>query len=70
MNLAGITRLDPKTYRRTPWKNGGGVTVDIADAYAAGRRARKLERHAVAAWAHPDRDAGAVLRPHPATIAS
>ena len=36
MNLAGITRLDPKTYRRTPWKNGGGVTVDIADAYRAG----------------------------------
>jgi environmental stress-induced protein Ves len=36
MNLAGITRLDPKTYRRTPWKNGGGVTVDIADAYEAG----------------------------------
>ena len=30
------TRLDPKAYRRTPWKNGGGVTVDIADAYAAG----------------------------------
>jgi uncharacterized protein len=36
MNLSGITRLDPKTYRRTPWKNGGGVTVDIADAYRAG----------------------------------
>jgi len=35
MTPAGITRLDPKTYRRTPWKNGGGVTVDIADAYAA-----------------------------------
>jgi uncharacterized protein len=35
MSLAGITRLDPKTYRRTPWKNGGGVTVDIADAYRA-----------------------------------
>ena len=31
-----ITRLDPKAYRRTPWKNGGGVTVDIADAYAPG----------------------------------
>ena len=31
-----VTRLDPETYRRTPWKNGGGVTVDIADAYAAG----------------------------------
>ena len=28
-----ITRLDPATYRRTPWKNGGGVAVDIADAY-------------------------------------
>jgi environmental stress-induced protein Ves len=29
-----VTRLDPQTYRRTPWKNGGGVTIDIADAYA------------------------------------
>ena len=29
-------RLDPKAYRRTPWKNGGGVTIDIADAYAPG----------------------------------
>jgi environmental stress-induced protein Ves len=29
-------RLDPGTYRRTPWKNGGGVTIDIADAYAPG----------------------------------
>lgn len=26
-----ITRLDPAQYRRTPWKNGGGVTVDIAE---------------------------------------
>ena len=34
--MTGITRLDPATYRRTPWKNGGGVTVDIAAAYAAG----------------------------------
>jgi hypothetical protein len=25
-----ITRLDTDRYRRTPWKNGGGVTVDIA----------------------------------------
>jgi environmental stress-induced protein Ves len=31
-----VTRLDPRAYRRTPWKNGGGVTVDIADAYAPG----------------------------------
>ena len=29
-------RLDPKAYRRTPWKNGGGVTIDIADDYAPG----------------------------------
>ena len=26
-----ITLLDPSQYRRTPWKNGGGVTVDIAE---------------------------------------
>jgi len=35
-----ITRLDPSQYRRTPWKNGGGVTVDIAeqdDAWRFGR---------------------------------
>jgi environmental stress-induced protein Ves len=25
-----ITRLDPAHYITTPWKNGGGVTVDIA----------------------------------------
>ncbi len=25
-----ITRLDPAAYRRLPWKNGGGVSVDIA----------------------------------------
>jgi environmental stress-induced protein Ves len=35
-----ITPLDPKDYRRTPWKNGGGVTIDIAeqdDAWRFGR---------------------------------
>ena len=26
----------PQPYRRTPWKNGGGVTVDIAEAYRDG----------------------------------
>ena len=26
-----ITRLDPSHYRRTPWKNGGGVTIDISE---------------------------------------
>ncbi len=25
-----ITLLSPAGYRRFPWKNGGGVTVDIA----------------------------------------
>ncbi|MBL0899856.1 MAG: HutD family protein [Reyranella sp.] len=25
-----ITLLDPAGYRRTPWRNGGGTTVDIA----------------------------------------
>lgn len=34
-----VTRLEPGGYRRTPWKNGGGVTVDIADAYAPGAEA-------------------------------
>jgi environmental stress-induced protein Ves len=35
-----IVALDPAGYRRTPWKNGGGVTVDIAeheDAWRFGR---------------------------------
>ena len=31
-----ITILDPATYRRTPWKNGGGVTIDIAGAHRPG----------------------------------
>jgi len=26
-----IALLDPASYRRTPWKNGGGVTIDIAE---------------------------------------
>ena len=31
-----LTRLDSACYRRTPWKNGGGVTVDIAGAFVPG----------------------------------
>jgi environmental stress-induced protein Ves len=31
-----LTRLDAARYRRTPWKNGGGVTVDIAGAWVPG----------------------------------
>ena len=34
--MNAVVRLDPKAYRRTPWKNGGGVTIDIADDYAPG----------------------------------
>src|SRR5258707_4970747 len=30
MKTAVVTRLDPSRYVRTPWKNGGGVTTDIA----------------------------------------
>ena len=47
--MNAVVRLDPRAYRRTPWKNGGGVTVDIADDYRAGRGAGQLERDAVAA---------------------
>jgi environmental stress-induced protein Ves len=36
MAAIGISRLDPAGYRRTPWKNGGGVTIDIAEAYHEG----------------------------------
>jgi len=35
-----IAPIDPASYRRTPWKNGGGVSVDIAehgDAWRFGR---------------------------------
>jgi environmental stress-induced protein Ves len=31
-----LTRLDSAGYRRSPWKNGGGVTVDIAGASVPG----------------------------------
>lgn len=36
MSRPAITVLDPAGYRRTPWKNGGGVTIDIAAAYRPG----------------------------------
>ncbi|WP_332681027.1 HutD/Ves family protein [Bosea sp. (in: a-proteobacteria)] len=31
-----LTRLDPADYGRAPWKNGGGVTIDIAALYRDG----------------------------------
>lgn len=36
MIAPAFTPLDPATYRRTPWKNGGGVTIDIAGAHRPG----------------------------------
>jgi len=30
------TPIPQALFRRTPWKNGGGVTIDIADAYRDG----------------------------------
>jgi hypothetical protein len=36
MTTPAFTFLDPANYRRTPWKNGGGVTIDIAGAYRPG----------------------------------
>lgn len=36
MTGSRIVPLDPAGYRRTPWKNGGGVTIDIADAWREG----------------------------------
>ncbi len=31
-----LTPLPPESFRSKPWKNGGGVTLDIADACAEG----------------------------------
>jgi uncharacterized protein len=31
-----IATIDPAAYRHTPWKNGGGVTVDIAESLLPG----------------------------------
>jgi environmental stress-induced protein Ves len=28
--MSRVTRLSPASYRRMPWRNGGGVTIDIA----------------------------------------
>lgn len=39
----GLTPLDPAGYRRTPWKNGGGVAIDIAEAHLPGVAAGSWE---------------------------
>ncbi len=36
MSASAPVLLDPAHYRRMPWKNGAGVTIDIAAAYRAG----------------------------------
>ncbi|AMJ61817.1 HutD/Ves family protein [Bosea sp. PAMC 26642] len=36
MAATRIIPLSADGFRHTPWKNGGGVTIDIADAYKAG----------------------------------
>jgi hypothetical protein len=36
MTQPALTPLSPESFRSKPWKNGGGVTVDIADASAPG----------------------------------
>ncbi len=33
MNAPRLTALPASGFRRTPWKNGGGVSTDIADCY-------------------------------------
>jgi len=36
--MSAITLLDPAGYQRFSWKNGGGVTTDIAAAYRPGAK--------------------------------
>lgn len=36
MTITIEERLDPAGYRRVPWKNGGGVTIDVAAEYEPG----------------------------------
>lgn len=36
MTQPTLTPLPPESFRSKPWKNGGGVTLDIADACAPG----------------------------------
>jgi environmental stress-induced protein Ves len=38
-----LERLVPATYRRSPWKNGKGVTVDIAGAHRQGADPQKWD---------------------------
>ena len=38
MSPPRITALDPSGYRRTPWKNGNGVAIDIAGASRFGSK--------------------------------
>lgn len=33
---SSLTRLNPASYERVPWKNGGGVMINIVSVYRAG----------------------------------
>lgn len=36
MTNTSCTPIAPEDFRRTPWKNGGGIAIDIAGAYREG----------------------------------
>jgi len=42
-----ITLLAPLQYRRTPWKNGGGVAIDVATDEATGGEVWRFGRTAI-----------------------
>ena len=44
-----VTPLDPARYRRLPWKNGGGVSVDIAWDHETDGRTWRFGRTPIAA---------------------
>ena len=44
-----VTPLDPARYRRLPWKNGGGVSVDMAWDRATGGETWRLGRTPITA---------------------
>ena len=43
--MPAVQYLDPAQYRRTPWKNGGGVSIEIARAGSASWEAMGVAWH-------------------------
>ena len=58
-----LAPIDPAAYRHTPWKNGGGVTIDFAEFMLPGIRAGQLGGTGLAIWPDRHRDTGPLLRP-------